>query len=120
MCCSPIMEGMGSANGGPSQGGHWGAAMVTSAVRSLCLTSRSGMYGANWLKPAKGRVHCGVVRGFAAVGHMIRNLYVLGHMNFSLIIIVSWESPCRANEYQPCFKHESVHLRPYSYLHFGH
>jgi hypothetical protein len=37
MCCSPIMEGLGWANGGPSQGGHWGAAMVTSAMHSFCL-----------------------------------------------------------------------------------
>lgn len=82
MRCSPIMEGMGSANGGPSQGGHWGAAMVTSAVCSLCLTSRPGMYRANWSKQAKERVHCGVVQGFATVDHMIRNLYVFGPHEF--------------------------------------
>lgn len=37
MCCSPIMEGMGLANGSPFQEGHWGAAMVTSALKSLYL-----------------------------------------------------------------------------------
>lgn len=79
MCCGPIMEGMGSANGGPSQGGHWGAATVTSAVCSLCRTSGSGVYQANWLTQAK---HCGVVRGFSEVGHMITNLQVLGPREF--------------------------------------
>lgn len=64
MWCSSVMEAMGSADGGPSQGGHGGAAMVILAVYSLALASRSGMYWANWLEKAKGRVPCGLSRGF--------------------------------------------------------
>lgn len=72
MHCIPIMEGMGSANGGPSPGATGGAAMVTWPVRILCLTSRSRLYRANWLEEAKGEVHGGDSRGCATVG----NLYV--------------------------------------------
>lgn len=57
MCCIPIMEGMGSANGGPSPGAIGGAAMATLPVRALCLASRSRLCRANWLEEAKGKVH---------------------------------------------------------------
>lgn len=63
-CCSSVMEGRGSADGGPSQGGHGGAAIVTLAVYSWALASGSGMYWANWLEKAKGRVPCGFSGGF--------------------------------------------------------
>ena len=55
---------MGSADGHPSRGGHGEAAVVTLAVCSSALASRSGMYWASWLEKAKGRVPCGLSGGF--------------------------------------------------------